>query len=83
MLWTTAVILIILWMLGLVTGFTGGSFIRIIFVVAVALLVVSLSQEVMINQKLRQAAMRREDDGRCHLTKKIHDGLNENVRRNS
>ena len=75
MLWTTAVILIILWMLGLVTGFTGGSFIHIIFVVAVALLVVSLSQEVMTNQKLRQAAMRSRD-GRCHLMKKIHDGLN-------
>ena len=53
MLWTIAVILIILWMLGLVTGFTMGSFIHIIFVAAVALLVVSLSQEVMINQKLR------------------------------
>ena len=53
MLWTIAVVLIILWMLGLVTGFTLGSFIHIIFVAAVALLVVSLSQEVMINQKLR------------------------------
>ena len=53
MLWTIAVVLIILWMLGLVTGFTMGSFIHIIFVAAVALLVVSLSQEVMINQKLR------------------------------
>jgi uncharacterized membrane protein YfcA len=53
MLWTIAVILIILWMLGLVTGFTVGSFIHLIFVAAVALLVVSLSQEVMINQKLR------------------------------
>ena len=55
MLWTIAVILIILWMLGLVTGFTAGSFIHLIFATAVALLVVSLSQEVMINQKLRHA----------------------------
>lgn len=53
MLWTIAVILIILWMLGLVTGFTMGSFIHVIFAAAVALLVVSLSQEVVINQKLR------------------------------
>jgi Family of unknown function (DUF5670) len=53
MLWTISVVLIILWILGLGTGFTMGSFIRIIFAAAVALLVVSLSQEVMINQKLR------------------------------
>ena len=55
MLWTIAVILLILWMLGLVTGFTTGSVIHIIFAAAVALLVVSLSQEAMINQKLRHA----------------------------
>ena len=48
-----AVVLIILWILGLGTGFTIGSSIHILFVAAVALLVVSLSQEVMINQKLR------------------------------
>src|SRR5450756_2489742 len=53
MLWTISVILIILWILGLGTGFTIGSSIHILFVAAVALLVVSLSQEVMINQKLR------------------------------
>jgi hypothetical protein len=53
MLWTMAVVLIILWILGLGTGFTMGAFIHILFVAAVALLVVSLSQEVMINRKLR------------------------------
>jgi len=53
MLWMIAVVLIILWILGLGTGFTIGSSIHILFVAAVALLVVSLSQEVMINQKLR------------------------------
>ena len=53
MLWTIAVVLIILWLLGLGTGFTMGSFIHILFTAAVALLVVSLSQEVMINQNLR------------------------------
>ena len=53
MLGTIAVVLVILWMLGLVTGFTESSVIHIFFVAAVVLLVVSLSQEVMINQKLR------------------------------
>jgi uncharacterized protein (DUF58 family) len=53
MLWTIAVVLVILWLLGLVSGYTMGSFIHILFVAAVALLVVSLSQEVMINRKLR------------------------------
>jgi Family of unknown function (DUF5670) len=53
MLWTIAVVLVILWLLGLVSGYTMGSFIHILFVAAVALLVVSLSQEVMINWKLR------------------------------
>jgi hypothetical protein len=56
MLWTIAVILIILWILGLGTGFMMGSFIHILYVAAVALLVVSLSQEVMINQRLRHVS---------------------------
>ena len=59
MLWTMAVILIILWMLGLVTGFTVGSAIHVIFAAAVAMLVISLSQEAMINQKLRHVLQRR------------------------
>ena len=59
MLWMIAVVLIILWMLGLVTGFTAGSFIHIIFAAAVALLVVSLSQEAMINQKMRRVLRNR------------------------
>jgi len=53
MLWTIAVGLVILWLLGLVSGYTMGSFIHVLFVAAVALLVVSLNQEVMINRKLR------------------------------
>jgi hypothetical protein len=59
MLWTTAVVLIILWMLGLGTGWTMGSFIHILYAAAVALLVVSLSQEVMINRKLKHASRSR------------------------
>lgn len=53
MLWTITVVLIILWVLGLVSGYTAGSFIHILFIAAVALLVVGLSQEVMINRNLR------------------------------
>ena len=53
MLWMIAVVLVILWLLGLVSGYTMGLFIHILFIAAVALLVVSLSQEVMINRKLR------------------------------
>ncbi len=64
MLWTIAVILLILWMLGLVTGFTTGSVIHIIFAAAIALLVVSLSQEVMINQKLRHVLRGPKRDGK-------------------
>lgn len=59
MLWTMAVILIILWMLGLVTGFTMGPAIHVIFAAAVALLVISLSQEAMTNQKLRHVLQSR------------------------
>jgi hypothetical protein len=54
MLWTISFVLIILWILGLGTGFTMGPFIHILFVAAVALLVVILSQEAIINQKLRR-----------------------------
>jgi hypothetical protein len=53
MLWAIALVLIVLWILGLGAGFTMGSFIHILYVAAVVLLVVSLSQEVMTNQKLR------------------------------
>lgn len=55
MLWTISVVLIILWILGLSTGFTIDSSIHILFAAAVALLVVSISQEAMISEKLRRA----------------------------
>ena len=60
MLWTIAVVLIVLWMLGMGTGFTMGSFIHVLYAAAVALLVVSLSQEVIINRKLRHISRRRD-----------------------
>lgn len=40
MLWTIAVILIVLWALGLVTGYTLGSFIHVLLVIAVIVILV-------------------------------------------
>jgi hypothetical protein len=42
MLYTIAVILLVLWALGLVTGYTIGSFIHILLVVAVVMILVNL-----------------------------------------
>ena len=70
MLWMIAVVLVLLWLLGLGTGFTMGSLIHILYVAAVALLVVSLSQEAMINQKLRHVSRNhgpKQDSKRRHV----------------
>jgi hypothetical protein len=40
MLWTIAVVLVILWMLGLVSGYTIGNFIHILLVVAIIVVLV-------------------------------------------
>ncbi len=42
MLYTIAVVLIILWLLGMVTGYTLGSFIHILLVVAVIMILINL-----------------------------------------
>jgi hypothetical protein len=42
MLYTLAVVLIILWLLGMVTGYTLGSFIHILLVIAVIMILVNL-----------------------------------------
>jgi hypothetical protein len=42
MLYTLAVVLIVLWLLGMVTGYTMGSFIHILLVVAVIMILVNL-----------------------------------------
>lgn len=42
MLYTLAVVLIILWLLGLVTSYTMGGFIHILLIVAVAILCIQL-----------------------------------------
>lgn len=44
MLWTIAVVLIILWALGLVSGFTMGNFIHILLVIAVIVVLVRVIQ---------------------------------------
>ena len=57
--WTIAVVLIVLWMLGLCAGVTMGLLIHVLYVAAVALLVIGLSQEVMTYQKLKQVSRNR------------------------
>jgi low affinity Fe/Cu permease len=44
MLWTIAVILMVLWLLGLVTGYTIGNFIHILLVIAIIVLLVGFIQ---------------------------------------
>jgi hypothetical protein len=44
MLWTIALILIILWALGLVTGYTMGYFIHILLVIAIIIVLVRVIQ---------------------------------------
>lgn len=44
MLYTIAVVLIILWLLGIVSGYTIGSFIHILLVVAIIIILVNVIQ---------------------------------------
>jgi len=44
MLWTIAVILIVLWLLGLVSSYTMGGFIHILIVVAIIVVLVRVIQ---------------------------------------
>jgi hypothetical protein len=44
MLWTIAVILFVLWLLGLVTSYTMGGFIHILLVLAVIVILVNVIQ---------------------------------------
>jgi len=44
MLWTIAVVLLVLWALGLVSGYTMGSFIHVLLVIAVIIVLVRLIQ---------------------------------------
>jgi hypothetical protein len=44
MLWTIAVVLIILWLLGLVSSYTLGGFIHILLVLAVVVILINVIQ---------------------------------------
>jgi hypothetical protein len=44
MLWTIAVLLIVLWALGLITAFTMGGFIHVLLVIAVVVVIIQLVQ---------------------------------------
>jgi len=44
MLWTIAVVLIILWLLGLVSSYTMGGFIHVLLVVAIIIVLVRVIQ---------------------------------------
>jgi hypothetical protein len=44
MLWTIAVILVVLWLLGLVSSYTLGGFIHILLVIAIVIVVINLIQ---------------------------------------
>ena len=44
MLWTIAIILVVLWLLGLVTSFTLGGFIHVLLVIALIVIVIQIIQ---------------------------------------
>jgi len=52
MLWTIAVILVILWLLGLVSSYTMGGFIHILLVIAVIVVLVNIIQ----GRRIRESA---------------------------
>jgi hypothetical protein len=44
MLWTLVVVLVVLWLLGLVTSYTLGGFIHVLFVLAIVMVLVRVIQ---------------------------------------
>jgi hypothetical protein len=44
MLWTIAVVLLVLWLLGLVTSYTMGGFIHVLLVIAVVVVLIRIIQ---------------------------------------
>ncbi|GAB6057603.1 lmo0937 family membrane protein [Desulfonatronum parangueonense] len=44
MLWTIFVILLVMWLLGLISGYTVGGFIHLLLVIAVIVIVIQLLQ---------------------------------------
>ena len=54
MLWTIFVIIVILWLLGLVSGYTMGGVVHVLLLIAIALLIVRLNQRrIRLNQRRR------------------------------
>ena len=49
MLWTIAVILLVLWLLGLVSSYTMGGFIHILLVIAIVVVLVRIIQGRRLN----------------------------------
>lgn|GEM_PF-1889657 len=64
MLWIISVALIMLWLVGLATGYTAGSYIHILYSVAIVLLVISINQEVVAYRKLSRLSR----SGKCRRT---------------
>jgi len=44
MLWTVAVILVVLWLLGLVSSYTMGGFIHVLLVIAIVVVLINVLQ---------------------------------------
>ena len=44
MLWTIAIILVVLWLLGMVTSFTLGGFIHVLLVIALIVIIIQIIQ---------------------------------------
>ena len=44
MLWTIAVIMIVLWLLGIVTSYTMGGFVHVLLVIAIVMVLVNIIQ---------------------------------------
>jgi hypothetical protein len=44
MLWTICVILLVLWLLGLVSGYTIGGFVHVLLVIAIVVVVIQVIQ---------------------------------------
>lgn len=44
MLWTIAVILVVLWLLGMVSSYTMGGFVHVLLVIAVVVIVIQVLQ---------------------------------------
>ena len=48
MLWTVAVVLLVLWLLGLVSSYTMGGFIHVLLVVAIVVVLINIIQRKKI-----------------------------------